>query len=68
MFGLKRRAHGSSFRWVDMISDARQEFSYAAQRLVEAWALTFLSLHYFACVNWFAVRVQHFPEGAGSGW
>ena len=63
IFGLNRRAHGSNFRWVDKISDARQEFSYSAQRLVISWILTFLALHYFGCIIWLTVRLQHFPEG-----
>lgn len=53
-------------RWVDKISDARQEFSYSAQRLVAMSFLTLLALHYFGCIIWFTVRVQEFPEGEGT--
>ena len=48
---------------MDKLSDARQEFSYAAQRLVISCILTFLALHYFGCIIWLTVRLQHFPEG-----
>lgn len=48
-------------RWIDRLSDFRKEFSYSAQRLVVASFVTLTTLHYFACLVWLTIRVQHFP-------
>eukprot|EP00884_Botryococcus_braunii_P019155 jgi/Botrbrau1/5923/Bobra.0366s0097.1 len=62
VFAINRRARGNPFRWVDTISDVRKEFSYSARRIINSAVLTWIGLHYFACLLWFIVRVQDFPE------
>ena len=49
---------------MDKISDARQEFSYSAQRLVISWILTFLALHYFGCIIGSPSASNTFPKVA----
>ena len=60
--GLQRRCRGSPFRWVDLISTRRKEFSYSARRLVAASAYTFLAVHYFSCLIWWTIRLQDYPS------
>ncbi|KAK9868627.1 hypothetical protein WJX84_000472 [Apatococcus fuscideae] len=60
--GIRRRCGGDPFRWVDRISTKRREFSYSAKRLVTTALLLCGVVHYFACLLWWTVRLQEYPD------
>ncbi|KAK9844915.1 hypothetical protein WJX74_008624 [Apatococcus lobatus] len=60
--GIRRRCRGDPFRWVDAVSTKRREFSYSAKRLVTAALLMLVVVHYFACLLWWTVRLQGYPD------
>lgn len=60
--GIRRRCRGDPFRWVDAVSTKRREFSYSAKRLVTTALLMLVVVHYFACLLWWTVRLQGYPD------
>lgn len=60
--GIRRRCRGDPFRWVDAVSTKRREFSYSAKRLVTTALLMLAVVHYFACLLWWTVRLQGYPD------
>ena len=44
--GIRRRAQGSPFRWIDKISDVRQEFSFGARRLSVSAIAIAIAVHW----------------------
>ncbi len=56
-----RRAHGSPYRFLDRITNVRQEVSYTERRIMTAVLLLLGTIHVFACLLWFVNRVQNFP-------
>lgn len=60
--GIRRRCRGDPFRWVDAVSTKRREFSYSAKRLVTTALLMLGVVHYFACLLWWTVRLQGYPD------
>lgn len=56
-----RRAHGSPYRFLDRVSNVRQQFSYAGRRIMTVVLLLFATIHVFACLLWLVNRVQNYP-------
>lgn len=60
--GIKRRSQGSPFRFIDKVSDLRQEFSFSARRIFVAAFYIFVVVHWFACTLWWTIRLQDYPS------
>ena len=63
MAGIWRRSRGNPFRFVDRISDLRQEFSFSARRISMAAFAELMAIHWFACILWWTIRLQDYPRG-----
>lgn len=63
MAGIKRRSQGDPFRFIDKVSDLRQEFSFSARRIIVAAVYILIVVHWFACTLWWTIRLQNYPAG-----
>ncbi len=61
--GIKRRSQGDPFRFIDKVSDLRQEFSFSARRIIVAAIYILIVVHWFACILWWTIRLQNYPAG-----
>lgn len=61
--GIKRRSQGDPFRFIDKVSDLRQEFSFSARRIIVAAVYILIVVHWFACILWWTIRLQNYPAG-----
>ena len=61
-----RRSQGNPFRILDKISDLRQEFSFSARRIAMAAFAELIAVHWFACILWWALRLQGYPHSKHS--
>ena len=61
--GIRRRSQGDPFRFIDVVSDLRQEFSFSARRIVVAAFYIAVVVHWFACILWWTIRLQDYPAG-----
>ncbi|KAL3143569.1 Potassium/sodium hyperpolarization-activated cyclic nucleotide-gated channel 3 [Trebouxia sp. C0009 RCD-2024] len=59
--GIKRRSQGDPFRFIDRVSDLRQEFSFSARRIIVAAVYILIVVHWFACTLWWTIRLQNYP-------
>ena len=65
--GIKRRSQGDPFRFIDKVSDLRQEFSFSARRIIVAAVYILIVVHWFACILWWTIRLQNYPAGKTNG-
>ena len=61
-----RRSQGNPFRILDKISDLRQEFSFSARRIAMAAFAELIAVHWFACILWWTLRLQGYPQSKHS--
>ena len=61
-----RRSQGNPFRILDKISDLRQEFSFSARRIAMAAFAELIAVHWFACIVWWTLRLQGYPQSKHS--
>ena len=65
--GIRRRSQGDPFRFIDTVSDLRQEFSFSARRIIVAAVYILIVVHWFACILWWTIMLQNYPAGKSVG-
>ncbi|GAB4813250.1 hypothetical protein N2152v2_000296 [Parachlorella kessleri] len=62
VLGLRRR-FGGLLEWVNTQLDVRREISTGLRRILKFAAVVLVVNHYYACLLWLVIRVEHFPAG-----